>query len=130
MSYIVANFIIGIKNATKAKRRELVLPYSNLNRDLGKVLIKEGFLEEVKEENIEGKKQLKAKIKYDKRIPRLTDVVLISKPSLRRFLRAAQIMDIEKRGKRTVIISTSQGVMTGKDAIKKNLGGEVLFAIW
>lgn len=130
MSYIIADFIIGIKNAVKANRKELILPFSNLNKEIGKVLVKEGFLEEVKEESKDNVKQIKAKIKYDKRTPRLTDVLLISKPSLRNYIGASKIFDLEKKGRRTIIISTSQGVMTGKEAIKKNLGGEVLFAIW
>lgn len=130
MSYIVSDFIIGIKNAAKAKRRELTVPFSNLNREIGKVLVKEGFLDEVKEENAENKRQIKVKIKYDKRTPRLTDVTLISKPSLRSYIRTSKIFDLEKKGRRTIIVSTSQGVMTGKEARKKGLGGEVLFAVW
>lgn len=121
-----SNFVIGIKNAVRAKRREISWPLSKLNKEIGKVLVKEGFLEEIKEE----KNMLKAKLKYDKRTPRFSDVVLISKPSLRNYIGSKEILNIERKGKKTIIISTSQGLMTGKEAYKKGLGGEVLFAIW
>ncbi len=130
MNYLVSDLVSGIKNAVKAKRREAVLPLSKLNKEIGKVLIKEGFLEEIKEDVILNKKILRTKIKYDKRTPRLIDVVLISKPSLRKYVSSKNIQNIEKRGKKTLIISTNQGIITGKEAIKKGIGGEVLFAIW
>ena len=97
MNYLVSNFINGIKNAVNAKRRETVLPFSKLNIEIGKVLIKEEFLEEVKEESIDNKKMIKVKIKYDKRTPRFIDVVLISKPSLRNYISAKNIQAIKEK---------------------------------
>ncbi len=130
MNHLVSDFIIRIKNSAKANRKEVYLPYSKINREIGKVLVKEGFLESIKEEAVENKKQLKAVIKYEKRIPVLTDVVVISKPSLRVYEPVKKILEIKKRGKRTVIVSTSKGVMTAENAQKNGVGGEVLFAIW
>lgn len=130
MNYLVSDFVSGIKNAVNAKRRETVLPFSKLNIEIAKVLIQEEFLEKVLEEILENKKMIKVKIKYDKRTPRFIDATLISKPSLRSYISAKKIHDVEKRGRKTLIISTSQGVITGKEAIKKGIGGEVLFAIW
>ncbi|MEK7060976.1 MAG: 30S ribosomal protein S8 [Patescibacteria group bacterium] len=121
-----SNFVIEIKNAVRAKRREVLLPLSKFNKEIGKVLVREGFLEEIKEE----KNMIMAKLKYDKRTPRFSDVVLISKPSLRSYIGAKEILNLERKGKKTIVISTSQGLMTGKEAYKKGLGGEVLFAIW
>lgn len=127
------DFVIRIKNAVKAQRREFSMPFSKLNLEVGKVLVKEGFLEEVKEVKKDDKtkiKTLKIKIAYDRRIPRFNDVSIISKPSLKKYVGSNQIKDIEKRGKRILVISTSQGVMVGREAQKKNLGGEILFAVW
>lgn len=121
-----SNFVIEIKNAVRAKRREVLLPLSKLNKEIGKVLVREGFLEEIKEE----KNMIRAKLKYDKRTPRFSDVTLISKPSLRNYIGNKDILDLERKGRKTIVISTSQGLMTGKEAYKKGLGGEVLFAIW
>lgn len=130
MNHLVSDFIIRIKNSAKANRKEVILPYSVINREIGKVLVKEGFLESIKEETVGNIKQLKAVIKYEKRIPVLTDVVVISKPSLRVYEPVKKILEIKKRGKRTVIVSTSKGVMTAENAQKNGVGGEVLFAIW
>lgn len=130
MNYLVSDFIIRIKNSALSKRKEVILPFSNINREIGKVLVKEGFLEGIKESEKSGKKELKAIIKYENRIPVLTDVVIISKPSLRVYSSSKNISDIQRRGRRKVVVSTSQGVMTAFDARKKGLGGEILFSIW
>lgn len=130
MNHSVSDFIIRIKNASLAKRRQVVLPYSNINRDIGKVLKKEGFLEEIKEGKDGSKRILTAVIKYEKRNPILNDLVVISKPSLRVYKTSKTIIDIERRGKHKVVLSTNKGVMTGHDARKNNLGGEILFEIW
>lgn len=130
MNYLVSDFVTRIKNAVLANRKEVVLPYSKLNFGIGKVLVKQGFLEEIKEKELEGKKSLTAKIRYEKRMPIFTDVTIISKPSLRVYIPSKKVADVEKRGRKTVILSTSQGVMTGVEAKKKGIGGEVLFTIW
>lgn len=130
MNYLVSDLVIRVKNAALAKRREVVLPYSNLNKEIGKVLVKQGFLENIKDGEVDGKKVLNATVKYYRRLPIMVDVQIISKPSLRVYTGSNDVPKFEKRGNKTVIVSTSQGVMTGKEAKKKGVGGEVLFAIW
>ena len=130
MNYLVADLVTRIKNSALSKRKEVELPFSNINKNIAKVLVKEGFLESVKEEELDGKKHLVAVIKYERRIPVLTDVLIISKPSLRVYSSVKKIPEIEKRGRRKIVVSTSQGVMTSYDARKKGLGGEILFSIW
>lgn len=126
----VQDFIIRIKNAARAQRREIILPFSKLGKEIGKVLVSEGFLDEVKEETKENKKFLKLKVAYDRRTPRFIDATLISKPTIKSYISAKKIFEFERKGKRTLVISTSKGIMTGKEAVKKGLGGEALFAIW
>ena len=130
MNYLIADSIIRIKNSALAKRKEVILPFSNINREIGKVLVKEGFLVSIKEQGEKGKKELIAVVSYDNRLPVMTDVEVISKPSLRVYYPTKRILEIGKRGRRKVVVSTSQGVMTALEASKKGLGGEVLFAIW
>jgi len=126
----VSDFVIRIKNASLAKRKKVIVPYCNINKEVGKVLIREGFLESIKETEIANKKVLEAVIKYERRNPVLTDVLIIARPSLHIYTKLSRIPEIQRRGKYTVIISTSKGIMTGKEAYKKGLGGEVLFKIW
>lgn len=129
MNYQVADFVIRIKNASLARRRRVNMPFSNISKAIGKLLVKEGFLEDIKEETAEGRKILTAKIKYEKRSPVMTDVKVISKPSLRIYAKAVDTAKKKKRGFGTTVLSTSQGLMTQKDARKKGIGGEVLFRI-
>jgi len=130
MNHSVSDFIIRIKNASMARRREVVLPYSNINFEIGKVLKKEGFLTEIKEGKDGNHRTLEATIAYEKRNPVLSNVIVISKPSLRVYKPSKTIRDIEIRGRHKVVMSTSQGVMIGADAKKKRIGGEILFEIW
>jgi ribosomal protein S8 len=74
MNYLIADSIIRIKNSALAKRKEVILPFSNINREVGKVLVKEGFLESIKEQGEKGKKELLAVVAYDNRMPVMTDV--------------------------------------------------------
>lgn len=130
MNHRVSDLIIRIKNATRARRKEVVLADLKINKAICKVLVSEGFLEHFDSQEKEGKKILVAKIKYDKRMPILTDVMVVSKPSLRRYASASDIPEIQRKGRHTIIVSTNKGIMTGKEALKKNLGGEVLFRVW
>ena len=129
MNYTIGDFIIQLKNAALARKKELYMPFSKLKKAVGKVLIKEGFLEEIKEETIEGKKILYVKLRYQSRRPALTDVKIVSKPSLRVYVGSDEINKHQGRAM-IAILSTNNGILTGKEAIKKKTGGELLFKIW
>lgn len=130
MNYVVGDFIIRLKNASSARRKDVVLPYSKLNKEIGHVLAKEGFLEKISEEDLNGKKVLVAHIRYQRRNPVLSGVRIVSKPSLRIHIKNQAVETVEKKGHVTAILSTNSGVMTGKQAQKKGVGGELLFTIW
>lgn len=126
----VLDFIIRIKNATLVRRGEVTIPYSKINHEIGKVLVKEGFLEDVKKIEDGKKRVLVAKIRYEDRKPVLTNIKIVSKPSLRVHVGADEIDKFEKRGRTITILSTNQGIFTGKEAKKRNVGGELIFKIW
>jgi len=128
-NYQIGDFVIRIKNASLAKRRKVIMPYSKIVEEIGKVLVKRGFLEGIKEKTAGDKKVLEAVVRFDRRVSRISDVKIVSKPSLRVYSLAKDIPEMEK-GALTVVMSTSKGVMVGKDAYKKHIGGEVLFKIW
>lgn len=130
MNYHVADFILRLKNASLARRKQVMMPYSNINKAIGKTLVREGFLAEIKEETVDGKKSLVAQLRYENRRPVINDVVIISKPSLRVYMNARDIRSAAGRDAMTAIVSTNAGVMTGKDAAKKGVGGELLFRVW
>ena len=130
MNYRVSDLIIRIKNAVRARRKEVVLDNLKINKAICKVLVSEGFLEHVDTITKDEKKVLVALIKYERRSPVLTDVLIVSKPSLRKYATASSIPAIQRKGRHTIILSTNKGIMTGREALKKNIGGEVLFRIW
>lgn len=130
MNYHVSDFIIRIKNAALANRKNVEAPYTKINKEIGNILVKNNFLENIKEEEKDGKKVLIAKITYDERKPMLTDVLVISKPSLRVYRKANSFPKVARLGMGISILSTSKGIMTEKEAKKKGVGGELLFRIW
>jgi|SRR5579872_2039229 len=130
MNYLVADFMVRLKNAALARRRTALLPYSKLNKAIGQVLVKEGILGSLKEESTDNKKSLVATINFDKRVAVFTDVAIISKPSLRVYAPSDDRVGLVGRGLGITVVSTNQGVMTGRQALKKGIGGEVLFKIW
>ncbi len=123
------DFVIQLKNGALARKKEIVTQYSNLDKAIAKVLIKEGFLDTVTEDTVDGKRQLTVTLRYQRRKPAINDVTLVSKPSLRVYLGSDEIA--KRQGRASIaILSTNAGVLTGKEAIKKGVGGELLFKIW
>jgi small subunit ribosomal protein S8 len=129
MNYTIGDFVIQLKNAALTRKKELVTPYANIKFAVSKVLIKEGFLEAAKAEDREGRKMLVVNLRYARRKPTLTDVKLISKPSLRVYVESKDIYKKQGRAE-TAVVSTNLGVITGREAIKKGVGGELLFKVW
>jgi small subunit ribosomal protein S8 len=129
MNYVIGDFVIQLKNAALAHKKAVVAPYANMSKAVAQVLKKEGFVDAVSEETVDGKRMLSIAIRYHRRKPAITDIFLVSKPSLRTYVAANEIMSKQGRAA-TAILSTNVGILTGKDAIKKGVGGELLFKIW
>jgi small subunit ribosomal protein S8 len=127
--YTIGDFVIQLKNAALTHKRELVTPFANIKQAVAKVLIKEGFLESVKVETIDGRKMIIVSLRYARRKPTLTDVKLVSKPSLRVYVESKEISRKQGRAE-TAILSTNAGIITGREAMKKGVGGELLFKVW
>lgn len=129
MMYSIGDFLIQIKNASLARRRVVTVQFSRLSESVGKVLQKEGFLEEVKTDVNDEKKILVATLRFVRRKPVVSGIKLISKPSIRSYVKAHE-MGKKVRGSSVKILSTNQGILTGKEALSKRIGGELLFEIW
>lgn len=125
----ISDMIIRIKNAYLAHLVQTSIPCSQLTKNLGKILVKESFLKGIKETDDRGSRQLTLLLKYDGKKPALTDVKIISKPSLRIYVSKNKIPKV-LGGLGVSILSTSQGLKTGLEAKKEGLGGELLLKIW
>jgi small subunit ribosomal protein S8 len=125
----LSNMIIGIKNAGNAGRDSVTVPYSKLKENVANVLQKEGFIKGSEKKIVGGKPSLIINVILEKRIPKVKGVQRISKSSKRVYKKHTEIR-LVKSGYGAVILSTPKGVMSGRDARKEKLGGEVLFTIW
>lgn len=126
---VISNMIIQIKNAGNAGLNEVELPYSKFKHTILDVLKKEGFIKRVDTGTKKGKKTLLAELFVENRIPKIKGVERISKPSRRVYRRSEEMRPV-KNGYGTLVVSTSKGVMSGREAKKAGLGGETLFSIW
>lgn len=114
-----------IRNIVTAGKTEVIVPYSNLKKKICEVLSKEGYLSEVKKI----KNDLVLTIATRHRKPVISGIRNISRPGLRIYKNTQQIKE-PLGGAGVSIVSTSKGVMSGRDAKKKKLGGEVLGEVW
>ncbi|PIV38563.1 MAG: 30S ribosomal protein S8 [Candidatus Portnoybacteria bacterium CG02_land_8_20_14_3_00_45_8] len=126
---IIADLLIQIKNAQQAGRAAVVLPFSKLKLALAKILEKEGFVGSVEKKGAKPKEKLEITLKYDQGLPAIQGVKRISKLGRRLYIQADKIRSV-RQGYGVAIISTSQGLMTDKEARRKKLGGEYLCEVW
>lgn len=124
----ISDLLTRIRNAHRALLPSLELPHSKLKESIAGILKKEGYIGEV---TVEGKplKKLKLKLKYQGKKGVIEGLRRVSSPGLRRYVGATEIPRV-RGGLGTAIVSTSQGVMSGTQARKNNLGGELLCYVW
>ena len=125
-----ADMLTRIRNALVAKHESIEVPASNMKKSIAQILSDEGFIKgyEVEEKGPQG--TIKIVLKYGpNRQSVISGLKRISKPGLRVYARKHDVPRV-LNGLGIAIISTSQGVMTDKQAREKNVGGEVLAYIW
>ena len=126
----IADLLTRIRNANQMRYNEVVIPSSNMKLEIIKILEREGFIASYKIEKNEVQDNIIVTLKYGKNKERvISGLKRISKPGLRVYAKAEEIPTV-LNGLGIAIVSTSKGVMTGKEARKENLGGEVLAYIW
>jgi small subunit ribosomal protein S8 len=127
--YTIGDFLIQVKNAYMAGKKQLEYPFSNAVLSIGKILEKEGYLGKVVSSSQDGKKTVLVTLKYENKMPVLSKIKIISKPSVRRYVTRSKIRGVsEKHG--IAILSTNQGMMTNKQAIKTGIGGELICKLY
>jgi small subunit ribosomal protein S8 len=126
----IADMLTRIRNASLARHRELTLPSSRIKREIARILVEEGFIDSFTTGQDGVQETLQLHLKYvEGRTPVVSGLKRISKPGLRVYARKTEIPRV-LGGLGTAILSTSQGIMTGSQARKLNLGGEVLCYVW
>lgn len=126
----IADMLTRIRNASRARHTEVVVPSSRVKREIARILVDEGFIAGVREEREGPAIVLRLTLKYvDGKVPVMSGLKRISKPGLRVYARKTDIPRV-LGGLGIVIVSTSAGIMTGAQARKAQLGGEVLAFVW
>jgi small subunit ribosomal protein S8 len=126
----VADMLTKIRNAGMAKHEKVDIPTSKLKLEIVKILKIEGYIKNFKKANQNGANVIRVFLKYDeKTVPIIHGIEKVSKPGRRVYL-GYKNMPRVFNGYGTLIVSTSQGVTTGKKAAEKQVGGEVICTVW
>src|SRR5699024_537828 len=126
----IADYLTRIRNANMAKHDSVEIPASNIKKSISEILKREGFIRdyEVADDNKQG--VIKVFLKYGPNGERvISGLKRISKPGLRNYVGAEDLPKV-LNGLGIAIVSTSDGVITDKEARQKNVGGEVIAYIW
>ena len=124
----ISDMLARIRNAHAALLPAVEIPHSKIKENIAGILKKEGYINEY---SVEGKtaRTLKIKLKYSGRKGVIEGLRRISTPGLRRYVGATEMPRV-RAGLGIAIVSTSQGVMSGHEARKKNVGGELICYVW
>lgn len=125
----LSNLLISIQNGSRARRLSILVPNSKFSRNILKVLSKEGYLRGFSID-LNNLNKIKVYLKYYNNKPVVQKVLRVSKPGIRIY---SSVRDLSKYlfpRQSLVLISTSKGLISHKDAMKYKLGGEVLFKIY
>ena len=129
----VADFLTRLRNAAAAQHHDVDIPYSRLKRELARILTEQGYIEafeQVPPSSGDPGGRLRVTLKYtSERAPVITGLERDSRPGRRTYVDHAHIPRVQG-GMGTAIISTSKGVMTGHDARREGVGGEVVAKVW
>tara|TARA_B100000214_G_C23791140_1_gene545951 strand:+ start:284 stop:685 length:402 start_codon:yes stop_codon:yes gene_type:complete len=124
----IADYLTRIRNASMAGHKVVDIPSSNIKKDITKILYDQGYILSYKLEDTENNQgSIKIALKYDSisKEPVIKEIQRISKPGLRKYSNSKEFPRI-LNGLGISIVSTSKGVMTGKQAASQNIGGELI----
>ncbi|HSX36194.1 MAG TPA: 30S ribosomal protein S8 [Patescibacteria group bacterium] len=125
----IADMLTRIRNAINVRKSEVSMPHSKVKQGVAELLHKSGFVGAVSVVDAPVGKTLKITIHGADENARITEIVRLSKPGRREYVGSSEIPTV-KRGRGLVIISTSKGLMTGNDARKAGIGGELICKVY
>ncbi|KKU15328.1 30S ribosomal protein S8 [Candidatus Wolfebacteria bacterium RIFCSPLOWO2_01_FULL_45_19] len=126
---MVTDLLTRIKNAQAVKHERVKLPYSKMNETVAHLLLKHKYVAGVVKKGRMPKRMLEVELKYENGSGVIRGIKFVSKPSRRIYAGYRDLKSV-KQGYGMLMISTPEGLMSGSEARKKKLGGELLFEIW
>ena len=126
----IADFLTRIRNAVKANHKVVVAPGSKINEAITRILFEQGYILADKfDKDEKGHPIIKIALKWNDKTNAIKDLKRVSRPGLRQYSSVANMPRVIN-GLGTAIVSTSKGIMTGAQAVRENVGGEVLCYIY
>jgi len=124
----ISDMLTRLRNGAMSMQKEVAMPSSKMKEAIAKVLLEEGYVKDV---IVDGdvKKTLKIVMKYEQRRPIIENLERVSKPSCRLYCGCKDI-PLVKDGMGIAILSTPKGILSGVNAAKQNVGGEILCYVW
>ena len=126
----IADLLTRIRNAHTALHTETTMPSSKIKEEVTRILSEEGYIDGYSVEDARVGKELTIRLRYsDERVPVVTGLTRVSKPGRRVYKGATEVPRV-RGGIGIAIVSTSDGVMTDREARRRNVGGEILCEVW
>ena len=125
----IADFLTRLRNASRAGKAEVIAPYSKIKAEIARILKQEGYITDYEVDTAGTFPQLKVTTKLVNRTPAITGLKRVSKPGLRKYVGVGEIPRV-LGGMGIAILSTPRGLVTGREAKKQNVGGELLALVW
>jgi small subunit ribosomal protein S8 len=125
----IADFLTRLRNAGAASKTEVIAPYSKIKAEIARILKQEGYITDFEVDTTGKFPQLRVITKMAGRTSAIKGLKRISKPGLRRYVGATKIPRV-LNGMGISILSTPQGIVSGREAKKSNIGGELLAFVW
>ena len=125
----IADFLTRLRNASVAKKTKVILPYSRIKNDIARVLKQEGYISDFAEEGAGATHQINVTTKFVAQTPAISGLQRVSRPGLRRYVGAGEIPRV-RGGQGIAILSTPRGVLSGREAKRQNVGGELLAYVY
>jgi len=125
----IGDYLTRLRNASMAGREDVRAPYSRMKEEITKILQKEGYLKDYTVENEGVHKELVVHIRFSDRKAAITGLKRVSRPGLRKYVGSTEIPRV-LGGLGIAVLSTSRGILSGREARRQKLGGELLAYIW
>ena len=125
----IADFLARVRNGARAQQLEVLIPYSKIKAEIARILKEEGYISDYSLDTSGGRPRIKVINKLVDRSSAIAGLRRVSRPGLRRYVGADEIPRV-LGGMGLAILSTSRGVLSGREARKQKIGGELLGYVW
>jgi small subunit ribosomal protein S8 len=124
----IADYLTRLRNAARANRQDVTVPHSRMKEEITRILKQEGFISGYEVDRT-SRPRIKVSLKFINRTPALTGLKRVSRPGLRKYVGSEDVPRV-LGGMGISILSTSRGIMTGREAKREHVGGELLAVVW